>query len=158
PRRLAEPASMQGGRYLQPTAVRPWAVLLWGEVARLSRSLGLLGHLGHGFLAAPGHLIRSDILDVGRERPRVAERLQQFAEAIAPEHVGWRHLRFRSGRHGLFEDRVHIFHIEENAGRRATDRFWGLGTAAWHLIGKHELRVPDLKFGMADLSIRSVHT
>src|SRR4029453_15499293 len=48
-------------------------------------------HRRHGGLGPLGHLLRRDVLDVGRDRPRVAERIRDRAEAVSPELVGALH-------------------------------------------------------------------
>ena len=53
----------------------------------LCRSSDLAHHLLHRRLAALGHLLAWHVLDVRRDRPQVAERVGDRAEAVAPEHV-----------------------------------------------------------------------
>src|SRR5215216_6843572 len=52
---------------------------------------------GHRRLGSLGDLLRREVLDVGRDRPHVAERVGDRAEPIAPELIGdlHRHARAR---------------------------------------------------------------
>src|SRR5262245_42001567 len=45
------------------------------------------GHLGHPLLGAHLQLLGRDVLDVRRELPRLAERVGDPPEPVAPEHV-----------------------------------------------------------------------
>lgn len=45
----------------------------------------------------PRHLLRGDVLDVRRDRPRVSARVRDRAEPVAPELIGDLHRDRRAG-------------------------------------------------------------
>src|SRR5580658_8105932 len=87
----------------------------------------------------------------------MAEGIGQPAETIAPKHVRWFRRDLGAGADRLLEGRVDIFHVQENAGGRATQSVRRTATAAGHFIRQHDDRVADFEFGMPDLSRRPLH-
>ena len=103
-----------------------------------------------------------EIFGVGRESPRVSERIDHLSEAIAPEHVGEGRSHGAAGFHGAIERRIHIGHIEEHDTgreprglRRLVDT--GLAGHGLHLVCQHEDRVSNFDLGVRNLAVRTRH-
>ena len=92
-----------------------------------------------------------------RDRPRVAERISDRAEAIAPELVGDLHRHRRARVDRALDDRVDVLDVHEDAGARAAELLRGSRRALRKLVGEHHERVSDLELGVADLAVRCVH-
>src|SRR5260370_15903393 len=123
----------------------------WFEV-KVSALSGSLGHFCGPFLGAALHLIGSDVLDVLRKAPLMAEGIGQFAVAIAPKLVvEWHvHLGARSDR--AVEGSVHIFQGQEETARGLCS--WRRrGGHAGELVGQHDMGVADLYFGVGQFSL-----
>src|SRR5260370_26763919 len=88
----------------------------WFEV-KVSALSGSLGHFCGPFLGAALHLIGSDVLDVLRKAPLMAEGIGQLAVAIAPKLVVEWHVHLGARRGSPVEGRVHIFQVQEEAAR-----------------------------------------
>jgi beta-aspartyl-peptidase (threonine type) len=106
--------------------------------------------LDPGF-ATPLHFFLADILDMGAEHPLVAERVDDRADAIAPELVldGLDHLG--AGLHRAIDRCVCIGHVDHEAAGGAAARFRTQRIPGRHFVRQHEARVADLDLRVADL-------
>src|SRR5258706_627670 len=122
----------------------------------IRRLVVLLGHLGEELLAAGVHLVVGQILDAGRDRPLVAERVPQDAVVVAPELVGDRHDLLGAGGDRLLEDLVAVGGVVVDRGRRAAERGRRLAAVRRrHLVVQEEQRVADLERRVHDLAVGS---
>src|SRR3954468_9518053 len=84
-----------------------------------NRSAGLLLHR---VLAAPGHFVGRNVLDMCRHGPAVAERILERSRAVAIELVLHRAQLLRAGAESALERRVDIGDVDHQAHCRATVR------------------------------------
>src|SRR5215216_401814 len=70
-------------------------------------------HLSHRLPAALGDLLGRQVLDVCSDRPRVAERILDGAEAVAPELFRDLHQNLGAGIDCLLHDAVDILDVHE---------------------------------------------
>src|SRR5882672_1530139 len=71
-------------------------------------------HLSEERLRAPGDLLGAHIFLVGRDRPFMAEGIDEPAGAVAVEHVHHRNARGGARGDSSGVNRVHIFHMQGN--------------------------------------------
>src|SRR5262245_65748055 len=81
-------------------------------------------HGPHCLLCALGNLLWREILDVGRDRPHVTERVLHRAESVTPEHVFNLLCDLRARLDGLLHHGVDVLDVEEHAGSRAGQLAW----------------------------------
>ena len=86
----------------------------------LGRRMRLLSHLRCSFTHAARHFFRRHILFVRSQRPGVAERIGEFAVAVAPEHVGELRVDFGAGGDRFPEGRINVIQIQEHSGCSST--------------------------------------
>src|SRR5215472_16825246 len=105
---------------------------------------------------AAADFLRRDILDMCRDVPDMAARIDDRAEPVAVELVLDRPLQGRAGSDGFFRHNIDIREIEVQPDRRAADRRRGERAHLGMLVGEHDEAVADFELGMADPAAGSV--
>src|SRR6185503_6044038 len=82
-------------------------------------SAHLRQHLLLPLVLALLHLVRGEVLLARGERPPIPERVEDRAEAIAPEHVARRHDRRGASRDGAVEVGVAVLDEKPKTGGRS---------------------------------------
>ena len=112
--------------------------------------------LVHGFL----HLLRGEVLLVGREGPLVAEGVLDDAEAVAPEHVRRGHLHDGPCGDGPLDDGVHVGDVAVDVERGPAQRLRVAGLPAAHLgevVAEVDEGVPDAELGVHEPAVGARH-
>src|SRR5260370_258812 len=99
-----------------PINFRAAGLFNWLEV-KVSALSGSFGHFCGPFLGAALHLIGSDVLDMLRKAPLMAEGIGQLAVAIAPKLVVEWHVHLGARSDSPVEGRDPIFQVQEEAAR-----------------------------------------
>src|SRR3989441_1913879 len=114
--------------------------------------LALLEHRERGLTL--GLLLRLAHLNDHRDGPDVAERILEFAIALAPELVLERHRCLRTRGDGLIPEFVDIFRVDVQVEGRSTCRGGRLRIATWELVRHHDERVADLNHRVHQGAVR----
>src|SRR5207247_7837177 len=73
-----------------------------------------------------------------RDRPPMAEWIDEDPIPFAPEHLLHRHIDLRAGFHGPTGEPVHIVDLNHEHHGRSADRWWGKGVQRGRLLAdKH---------------------
>src|SRR5215211_257675 len=122
-----------------------------------SSRTALLGHAGHCLLATLGDLLGRQVFLVRGDRPLMPEWVLDAAEAIAPEHVFYRHRHRRAGIDGFLHGGVDVLRVDKEARADSSELLRRLGRRLRKRIGEHDQRVPDLDLGVGDFAVRAEH-
>src|SRR5437868_5554534 len=90
-------------------------------------------------------LVGRDILDMRRDVPEMAKRIDNRAKPVTVELVLDRPLQRRTGGDGFLRDRVDILEIDMQPDRRAADCRWRERAHFGMLVGQHNETVADLE-------------
>src|SRR5215469_14177532 len=117
----------------------------------------LLGHLRSPFFRPSLHFFWAYVFDVCAQAPHMPEGIDHLSITIAPEHVGYRHLRCGACIGRPFERLVCVFYVKIYGTAGTAQGLRRLVTHLREFIVEKDDGIPNLQLRVTNLTVRHRH-